>query len=104
MPLPTQQPAQEQATAITAEFVANIGDVAAQKQFLGDNLYGRVVTIDNERAGKVVGMMLESFSTEQAIENLNNEVVLKASVDHALVTIRQAESADAQQTTPANAV
>lgn len=71
MPMPAQAQAQQQ-PVITPEMVATAGDADAQKQFLGNHLYARVEPLNAAHAGKIVGMMLDVFSTEQAIENLNN--------------------------------
>ena len=72
---PTPAPAQQHAT-LTAEQVQAVGDVAAQKQYIGDILYQRVVTIDERLAPRIVGMMLE-LPQDQVLSNVNNEAILK---------------------------
>jgi len=46
---------------------------------------------DQARAGRVVGMILDAYTSEQIIENLRNEPSLKVTVDRAIVTISEHE-------------
>jgi len=91
MPVPAM-PVPQQA-AVTPESVTALGDPAAQKQFLGEHLYPKVATIDQERAGRIVGMILDAYNTEQICENLSNDATLKVTVDRATETLREHESA-----------
>jgi len=45
--------------------------------------------MDQENAGRIVGMILEAYSQDQIIENLGNEASLKVSVDRAVSTIQE---------------
>lgn len=99
MPMPTGAPVAmpipaSASPAITAEMVAQVGAPEAQKQFLGEHLYPKVMNYDKEKAGRIVGMMIDAYSTEQLIENLANEASLKTSVDRAVMTISQHETTD----------
>ena len=89
MPVVMAQPVQQ--VEITREMLAMLGTPDAQKQYLGESLYPRVVSYDSARAGRVVGMILDAYTTEQIIENLRNESILKATVDRAIMTICEHE-------------
>ena len=45
--------------------------------------------MDEANAGRIVGMILEAYTQEQIIENLNNDASLKQSVDRAVSTIKE---------------
>ena len=68
MPIPQQMPVMSQATQITLEAVTAMGAVEAQKQFLGEHLFPRVQAMDAERAGRIVGMILDAYTVEQMID------------------------------------
>ncbi len=85
MPMPVAMPA----PAITAEMVASQGTLETQKQFLGEQLYPKVVSMDEANAGRIVGMILEAYTQDQIIENLNNDASLKQSVERAVSTIKE---------------
>jgi len=89
MPVLIAQPVQN--VEITREMLAMIGTPDAQKQYLGENLYSRVMKYDQARAGRVVGMILDAYSTDQIIENLRNESILEVTVDRAIMTICEHE-------------
>jgi len=80
-----------QAAAITLESVNAMGDANAQKQFLGEHLYPKVSNLDQERAGRIVGMILDAYNTEQICENLSNDATLKVTVERATETLREHE-------------
>jgi len=42
-------------------------------------------------AGRIVGMILDAFTTEQMVENLQSETALKDTIERAIVTIREHE-------------
>ena len=92
MPVPAaaQQPNAATVT-ITPEDVAKIGAPDAQKQFLGEHLYGRVTQYDEPRAGRIVGMILDAYSTDQICDNLANEQILKQTVERATETLMEHE-------------
>ena len=81
MPVAMPIPAAQQQLTITPQMLASQGDLNAQKQFLGEHLYVKVAAIDEGRAGRIVGMILDSYKIEQICENLQNESSLKKTVD-----------------------
>ena len=89
MPMPTAMPIATATPTITADLVTAQGDTDAQKQFLGEHLYPKVAAMDQDNAGRIVGMILEAYSQDQIIENLGNEASLKVSVDRAVSTIQE---------------
>ena len=91
MPMPVVMAQPVQNVEITREMLAMIGTPDAQKQYLGENLYSRVMSYDQARAGRVVGMILDAYTTDQIIENLRNESNLKVTVDRAIMTICEHE-------------
>lgn len=94
MPIPQGMPVAmpvPQAAAITPESVNAMGDANAQKQFLGEHLYPKVSSLDQERAGRIVGMILDAYNTEQICENLSNDATLKVTVERATETLREHE-------------
>ena len=73
MPIPQQMPQQmpvmpqQQQQVIpqfTPEIISAIATPEAQKQFLGENLFPKVQSVDQARAGRIVGMILDAYSTE----------------------------------------
>mmetsp|Transcript_24704 Transcript_24704/g.33041 ORF Transcript_24704/g.33041 Transcript_24704/m.33041 type:complete len:95 (-) Transcript_24704:314-598(-) len=88
MPMPVPQ-AEQQPNAITIEMVTAMGDAQAQKNFLGEHLYVRVAAVDNELAGRIVGMVLDAYTTEQIIDNLHSDASLQTTIARAKETIAQ---------------
>ena len=77
--------------------MAGAGPPEAQKQFLGEHLYPRVSAYDANLAGRIVGMILDAYSTEQICENLANEATLRLTVERATETLREHEQNSQQQ-------
>ena len=46
---------------------------------------------DSVRSGRIVGMILDAYSTEQICENLSNEATLKHTVERATETLMEHE-------------
>jgi len=63
--------------------------VSAQKNFLGEHLYMKVKEVDEEMAGRIVGMVLDAFTVEQMVQNLQSESALKDTISRAIVTIKE---------------
>lgn len=60
---------------------------------MGEHLYARVSLVDPALAGRIVGMVLDAYSIEQIIEILNQEASLKVTIERAIQTIREHDSA-----------
>ena len=91
MPVPVAQQPQPAVNIITPEVVAAVGPPEAQKQFLGEHLYPRVSHYDGDRAGRIVGMILDAYNTEQICENIANEATLRQTVERATETLMEHE-------------
>lgn len=96
MPVPqaqaaAQQPVMAQQPAITMEFLASLGDTNAQKQYLGDQIYPRVMAVDQAQAGRIVGKILHELPMEQIIENARDEAVLQKTIQAAIQSIAATE-------------
>ena len=61
------------APTITMESVQQQGDLAAQKNFLGEHLYVKVKEVNEPMAGRIVGMILDAFTIEQMVQNLQDQ-------------------------------
>jgi len=69
-----------------------------QKLYLGERLYPLIAKINNEQAGKITGMLLDSqWTVEDLTRFLLNENLLQEKVQEALTVLQQAQQA--QQTT-----
>ena len=74
------------------QMVQAAGDQDAQKQWLGEQLYPRVMTIDEARAGRIVGMILDALSFEQILETINNPAAFKTNTDRVMTAILEFEA------------
>lgn len=54
-------------------------------------MYPRVRQYDDPRAGRIVGMILDAYSTDQICDNLANESTLKQTVERATETLMEHE-------------
>ena len=50
------------------------------------------LALDEVRAGRIVGMILDAYNTQQICENLSNDATLKQTVDRAVETLQEHES------------
>ena len=75
------------------EMVAQRGDAQEQKNFLGEHLYVKVAAVDQELAGRIVGMVLDAYTTEQILENLHTDAALQQTIDRAKQTIHEHQQA-----------
>ncbi|KAJ1966200.1 Protein phosphatase PP2A regulatory subunit B [Dipsacomyces acuminosporus] len=81
-------PAAEQPTVLTAAALAAAPE-EEQKQMLGEALYPLIAAHDEERAGKITGMLLEMDNSE-LLHLLENAEALEAKVSEAVEVLKEA--------------
>jgi len=89
MPLPNQQAARP---TLTKEMLNALTSPEEKKQQLGEHLYARVAVHDGVLAGRIVGMILDAYTEDQILANLNDENLLKTSISQATQTIKDHEA------------
>lgn len=72
--------------------MAAVGDEAAQKQFLGEFLFQKVAVRHPDKAGKVVGMILEAMQIPQICGLLHDDNQFEPIVASAFNTITEYEN------------
>jgi len=92
MAAPAQPVQAQQPAMVTVESLATIGDADAQKQYLGELLYPRVMAVDQGQAGRIVGMILHEFPMDAIIENVRNDAVLQSTIQAAVTSLAAAEA------------
>ena len=51
--------------------------------------------IDSQRAGRIVGMILDALPQDQIIETINNQVAFQTNVDRVINAIKEFEDSQA---------
>jgi len=95
MAMPTAMPVPQ---GLTMAQLQAQGDQNAQKQFLGEQLYPRVFTLDEARAGRIVGMILDALSFEQILDTINTQAAFKTNTDRVITAIMEFEANQEKET------